>query len=86
MTTTLKRLVRVVRKRTAPAIQTLAGGPPPRLVIAPHLYCPSTVLALRSTRRPLSNHPDRPLALLADHPIRAAPWRTMDGTPEWRWS
>ena len=38
------------------------GGPPPRLVIAPHLLCSMKDLAPRSTRRPLSNHPNEPLA------------------------
>ena len=56
------RPVRVVRRRTATATQTAMGGPPPRLVIAPHLLCTMKDLALRSTRRPLSNHPNEPLA------------------------
>ena len=56
------RPVRVVRRRTATATQTATGGPPPRLVIAPHLLCTMKDLALRSTRRPLSNHPNEPLA------------------------
>ena len=51
----------MVRRRTAAATQTAKGGPPPRLVIAPHRLCPLMVLALRSTRRPLSNHPNEPL-------------------------
>jgi len=38
------------------------GGPPPCLVIAPHLPCPFVDFALRSTRHPLSNHPNEPLA------------------------
>ncbi len=38
------------------------GGPSPGLVIAPHLLCPAIDLALRSTRHPLSNHPNEPPA------------------------
>ncbi|MGB5293355.1 MAG: hypothetical protein WBP34_00245, partial [Thermoanaerobaculia bacterium] len=38
------------------------GGPPSRLVFAPQLLCSIKDLALRSTRRPLSNHPNEPLA------------------------
>jgi len=62
MTSFSQRSVRVVRRRTATATQTLAGGPPPRLVIAPSLLCPIKVLAPRSTRHPLSNHPNKPRA------------------------
>ncbi len=57
-----QRPVRVVRRGTAAAIRTLTDGPPPRLVIAPHLLFPLVDLALRSARRPLSNHPDEPLS------------------------
>ena len=38
------------------------GGPPPRHVFAPDLLCPLMVHALRSTRRPLTNHPNEPRA------------------------
>jgi hypothetical protein len=58
----VRRSVRVVRRRTAAATQTLTGRPPPRLVIAPRLLCPIKDLAPRSTRRPLSNHPNGPLS------------------------
>ena len=51
----------MVRRRTAAATQTAMGGPPPRLVFAPRLLCSIQNLALRSTRRPLSNHPNEPL-------------------------
>jgi hypothetical protein len=36
-----------------------SGGPPPRLVIAPHVLCPFVDLALRSTRRPTVEPPGR---------------------------
>ena len=52
----------MARRRTAAATQTMTAWPPLRLVIAPHLLCPIRDLALRSTRRPLSNHPNEPLA------------------------
>ena len=58
------RLVRVVRRGTASATQTAAGGPPPCLVIARDLLCSVKALVLRSTRHPLSNHPNKPLAPL----------------------
>jgi hypothetical protein len=51
----------VVRRGTASATQTMTGGPPPCLIVAPDLLCSLKAFALRSTRHPLSNHPHKPL-------------------------
>jgi hypothetical protein len=42
----------------------IQGGPPPCHVIAPGLLCSSVDLARRSTRHPLTNYPNEPLASL----------------------
>ena len=41
--------------------QTLTDGPPPRHAFAPNLLRSSKVIATRSTRRPLTDHPNEPL-------------------------
>ena len=55
------------------------GGPPPRHVFAPDLLCPLMVHALRSTRRPLTNHPNEPRA--TDEGRKGVGGDSPDGTP-----
>ncbi len=52
----------VVRRRTASATQTATGGRHLVSSSRPNFRATIKVLALRSTRRPLSNHPDGPLS------------------------